>query len=48
MKVKKENCKAPTKLVLHNIRSVGVVTRKKYNKKKKFKNQEVLNQGVIN
>jgi len=37
MKVKKENCKAPTKLVLHNIRSVGVVTRKKYNKKKKFK-----------
>ena len=37
MKVKKENCKAPTKLVLHNIRTVGVVTRKKYNKKKKFK-----------
>ena len=48
MKVKKENCKAPTKLVLHNIRSVGVVTRKNIIKRKNLKNQEVLNQGVIN
>ena len=45
MKVKKENCKAPTKLVLHNIRTVGVVTRKKYNKKKKIKKSRGTQRG---
>ena len=37
MKVRKRNCKAPTKLVLRNIRAVGVVNRKSSYKKKKFK-----------
>ena len=37
MKVRKGNCKAPTKLVLHNIRAVGVVNRKTSYKKKRFR-----------
>ena len=37
MKVRKGNCKAPTKVVLHNIRAAGVVNRKTSFKKKKFK-----------
>ena len=37
MKVRKGNCKAPTKLVLQNIRAVGVVNRKTSYKKKRFR-----------
>ena len=37
MKVRKGNCKAPTKLVLHNIKAVGVVNRKTSYKKKRFR-----------
>ena len=37
MKVRKGTSKAPTKLVLHNIRAVGVVNRKTSFKKKKIK-----------
>ena len=36
MKVRKGNCKAPTKVVLRNIRAVGVVNRKTSYKKKRI------------
>ena len=37
MKVRKGNFKAPTKLVLRNIKAVGVVNQKKSYKKKRFR-----------